>query len=131
MHQNWKFHHVATIVRDINQAIEHYRTLEIGAFPPFIELEGITPLVEKATYGQPSDYSIDMRHAEGSVGDLCFELIELLTGDTPARDFLEKKGEGIHHIGRGRHQPGNRQAGRERLQDYLERSNPRCPLDLL
>ena len=91
MHQNWKFHHVATIVRDINQAIEHYRTLEIGAFPPFIELGGITPLVEKATYGQPSDYSIDMRHAEGSVGDLCFELIELLTGDTPARDFLEKK----------------------------------------
>lgn len=99
MHQNWKFHHVAVIVRDMNKAIEHYRTLEIGPFPPFIGPEGTTPLAEKTAYGQPSDYSIDLRHAEGGVGDLCFELIEPLAGETPAREFLEKKGEGIHHIG--------------------------------
>jgi len=99
MHQNWKFHHVAVIVRDMNKAIEHYQVLEIGPFPPFIGPEGPTPLTGKMVNGKPVDYSIDLRHAKSGVGDLRFELIEPLKGETPAKEFLEKKGEGIHHIG--------------------------------
>ena len=99
MHKNWKFHHVAVIVKDMNQAIEHYKSLGIGPFPTFIGPSGPTPLTEKMVNGKPVDYSIDLRHADSGVGDLCFELIEPLEGETPVKEFLGEKGEGIHHIG--------------------------------
>jgi len=47
--------------------------------------------------GKPADYQIDLRHAE--VGQLKFEIIQSLEGETPVKEFLEKRGEGIHHIG--------------------------------
>ena len=33
------------------------------------------------------------------MGDLTFEVIESLEGETPVKEFLDKKGEGIQHIG--------------------------------
>ncbi len=99
MHENWKFHHVSVAVRDMNKAIEYYKSLGIGPFPPFIGPSGPVPLTEKMLMGKPSDYSVDIRHAQGGVGQLIFELIEPLEGETPVKEFLEKKGEGIQHIG--------------------------------
>jgi len=99
MHQNWKFHHVAVVVRDMNKAIAFYQSLGIGPFPTFIGPEGPITLTGKTVQGKPTDYEIDLRHAEGGMGDLVFELIEPLEGDTPVKEFLEKKGEGIHHLG--------------------------------
>ena len=32
------------------------------------------------------------------VGDLCVELIEHLEGETIYKEFLDKRGEGLHHI---------------------------------
>lgn len=97
MHKNWKFHHIAVIVKDMNKAIEYYESLGIGPFPPFIGPEGTVTLTEKKVRGKPVDYQIDLRQAE--VGGLTFEVIQPLEGETPVKEFLEKKGEGIQHIG--------------------------------
>ena len=97
MHKNWKFHHIAVIVKDMNKAIEYYESLGIGPFPPFIGPEGTVTLTEKKVGGKPVDYQIDLRQAE--VGGLTFEVIQPLEGETPVKEFLEKKGEGIQHIG--------------------------------
>ena len=99
MHKNWKFHHIAVIVKDMKKAIEFYQSLGIGPFPPLIGPEGTVTLTEKKVRGKPVDYQIDLRHAEGGIGDIAFEVVEPLEGETPVKEFLEKKGEGIQHIG--------------------------------
>jgi len=99
MHENWKFHHVSVVVRDIEKAIEFYQSLGIGPFPPLIGPAGPTPLTGKMIRGKPADYQIDLRHAEGGVGQLQFEVVQPLEGETPVKEFLEERGEGIHHIG--------------------------------
>ncbi|MBA7467355.1 MAG: hypothetical protein GH158_02750 [Dehalococcoidia bacterium] len=99
MHQNWKFHHVSVVVRDMAKAMKFYEALGIGPFPPLLGPQGKVSLVNKTLHGKPAVWELDLRHAEGGVGDLIFELIQPLEGDTPVKDFLEKKGEGIQHIG--------------------------------
>jgi len=99
MHQNWKFHHVSVVVRDMAKAMKFYEALGIGPFPPLLGPQGKVSLVNKTLHGKLADWELDLRHAEGGVGDLTFELIQPLEGDTPVKDFLEKKGEGIQHIG--------------------------------
>lgn len=98
MHKNWKFHHVAVAVRDMEKSIKFYETMGIGPFPPLIGPSGAA-LTGKTVRGEPMDYQIDLRHAESGIGDLKFELIEPLEGETPVKEFLDQKGEGIHHIG--------------------------------
>ncbi|GAG53267.1 unnamed protein product, partial [marine sediment metagenome] len=34
MEENWRFHHVAVIVRDMDEAVEYYQSLGIGTFQP-------------------------------------------------------------------------------------------------
>jgi catechol 2,3-dioxygenase-like lactoylglutathione lyase family enzyme len=99
MHQNWKFHHVSVVVKDMAKAMKFYEALGIGPFPPLLGPQGKVSLVNKTLHGKPAVWELDLRHAEGGVGDLTFELIQPLEGDTPVKDFLEKKGEGIQHIG--------------------------------
>jgi len=99
MHQNWKFHHVSVVVRDMEKAIKFYEALGIGSFPPLLGPQGKVPLGNKTLHGKPAEWELDLRHAEGGVGDLTFELIQPLEGDTPVKEFLTEKGEGIQHIG--------------------------------
>jgi methylmalonyl-CoA/ethylmalonyl-CoA epimerase len=99
MHQNWKFHHVSVVVRDMEKAIKFYEALGIGPFPPLLGPQGKVSLVNKTLHGKPAEWELDLRHAEGGVGDLTFELIQPLEGDTPVKEFLKEKGEGIQHIG--------------------------------
>jgi catechol 2,3-dioxygenase-like lactoylglutathione lyase family enzyme len=99
MHQNWKFHHVSVVVKDMAKAMEFYQSMDIGPFPPLLGPEGTVELTGKTIKGQPADYELDLRHAEGGVGDLVLEVIQPLEGDTPVKEFLEAKGEGIQHIG--------------------------------
>jgi len=99
MHQNWKFHHISVVVRDVEKAIKFYESLGIGPFPPLLGPQGKVPLADKTLHGRSADWELDLRHAEGGVGNLTFELIQPLEGDTPVKDFLEKHGEGIQHIG--------------------------------
>ena len=99
MHKNWKFHHVSVAVRDMAKAEKFYEALGVGPFPPLLGPQGKVPLENKTLHGQPSDWELDLRHAEGGLGDITFELIQPLEGDTPVKEFLEKKGECIQHIG--------------------------------
>jgi len=97
MHENWKFHHVSVMVRDMDKAIEYYKSLGIGPFPPTIGPEAV-PLSGQTVRGEPSDYMMDLRYAEGGVGGLKFEVVQPLEGESIYKEFLEKKGEGVHHI---------------------------------
>jgi catechol 2,3-dioxygenase-like lactoylglutathione lyase family enzyme len=97
MQKNWKFHHVSVMVKDMDKAIKFYETLGVGPFPPTIGPKGV-PLIAQSLRGQKSNFVMDLRYAEGGFGGLKFELVEPLEGASIYKEFLEKKGEGIHHI---------------------------------
>ena len=76
-----KIHHVAIAVRSLDEALRFYRdTLGL-------------PVHEQA-----------VRHDQGvkaallTIGESEIELLEPLGPDTPVGRFLERRGEGIHHI---------------------------------
>ena len=97
MQKNWKFHHVSVMVKDIDKAIQHYDTLGVGPFPPTIGPKGV-PLIAQSLRSQKSDFAMDLRYAESGFGGLKFEIVEPLEGESIYKEFLDKKGEGVHHI---------------------------------
>lgn len=97
MHKNWKFAHVSMVVKDMDKAIKVLESLGVGPFPPFLGGPGM-PFTGKTVRGKPSDYDMDLRLARGDMGGIGFELIQPLKGRSIYDEFLEKKGEGFHHL---------------------------------
>ena len=97
MHKNWRFIHASIVVRDIEKAIAHFDSLEVGPFPAFLGGPGMT-FSGKTVRGKPVEYDMDLRLAKSQLGGIGFELIQPLKGETVYTEFLEKKGEGLHHL---------------------------------
>jgi len=98
MQENWKYLHACIVVKDMDKAIEHFRSLGVGAFPPFIGGPEGTPVTGKTVRGAPSDYDMDLRLGDGGMGGVGFELIQPLKGESIYDEFLAEKGEGVHHL---------------------------------
>jgi methylmalonyl-CoA/ethylmalonyl-CoA epimerase len=92
-----KVHHIGIVVRDINKTIKRLESLGIGPFKPF-DVKSLPPFL-----GEPI-YKGKLMEAETKVytaklGEVEFEIFEPVKGSSPWQDFLDSKGEGIHHIG--------------------------------
>ncbi len=86
---------VAVVVRDVEEALPRYSKVihpgpwDIYNFGP--------PEVKDGTYrGKPSEWSALI--AMAWVGDRHFEIVQPVKGPNVYYDFLEKRGEGLHHI---------------------------------
>jgi methylmalonyl-CoA/ethylmalonyl-CoA epimerase len=77
----WKFNHIGVIVRDLDEAVKYYESLGVFAF-------------QKEFGG--GEGRARLRVAE--MGANRIELIAPSTGPPLFREFLDKNGEGIHHI---------------------------------
>ena len=87
---------VGIVVKDINKAMEHFSSLGIGPFK--VSPRGAVPAyIDLKTRGKPADYKMEIRFAQ--VGNVEIELIQPLEGESIHKDFLEEKGEGLHHLG--------------------------------
>ena len=84
---------VGIVVRDLDKAVAYFENV-IG-LGPFVRPE-IT-FVEKFYYEKPADFKMNMAFC--SLGAIEMELIEPVTAPTVYHDFLEEKGEGLHHLG--------------------------------
>ena len=74
--------HVGIAVRDLEAAVEHYRRT-LGVEPVHrerIESDGVEEALIK-------------------IGDSYVQLLAPTGPDTPVGKFLERKGEGVHHVG--------------------------------
>ena len=87
---------IAFIVKDLHKAIEkYYKYFGIG--PWHIYTYG-KPLVKKMTIrGKEAEYK--MKVGLSYFGDMRVELIEPLEGDTLYKEFVEKHGYGVQHLG--------------------------------
>jgi methylmalonyl-CoA/ethylmalonyl-CoA epimerase len=97
MPKNWKFAHAALVVRDIEKAAKTMEALDIGPYPPFLGGPGMS-FAGKTVHGEPSDYDMDLRLTRTDLGGLTIELIQPLKGPSIYDEFLEKNGEGLHHL---------------------------------
>ena len=90
-----KTHQVCLVVKDIQRTMENFwDILGIGPWSVYsYEPPGLTNMTLR---GKPQDYS--MKLAIAYVGDVCWELVEPLEGPSIYKEFLEQKGEGLHHI---------------------------------
>lgn len=87
---------IGFVVPDLDRAMEAYWH-RFGIGPWRIYSYG-SPLVKGTTYrGQQEDYHIRIALAE--VNGLVIELIQHLDGNTVHKEFLERAGKGVQHLG--------------------------------
>ncbi len=85
MDHNWKFIHLGVVVRDMEKSVKYFQS--IGAD------------VSQPARVHPVSKNI-LRFIK--LGDLSIELVlpaEPAEGHTPARDFSNKRGQGMYHLG--------------------------------
>jgi hypothetical protein len=85
---------VCAVVKDLKNAMEKYWSLGIGPW----DIYTLSPpsLRETTMHGKPAKYSF--KCAVTMVGNTQFELVQPLEGPTIYKSFLERKGEGLHHV---------------------------------
>ena len=90
-----KVNQVGIVVRDMEKIIENYREIFGISFPKVV----VPEYFNRVYRGKPENFR--MKIGLTMMGDLQIELIQPLEGKTTYGEFLEKWGEGIHHLGFG------------------------------
>lgn len=89
-----KPHHICIVVKDIEKTKSYYESLGIGAwieYPPLVEYTKLNVIDEKGFFASRFVYT--------KIGDLQLQLVQPGEGKTIYKEFLEKNGEGVFHIG--------------------------------
>ena len=99
-----KFVHVAVAVRDIDKAMTRLESLGVGSFKPY-DFDSLAPLAGKLIFhGKPlggARKGGNVKLFVTKMGNVALELFEPVEGESPQREFLDSRGEGIHHIAFG------------------------------
>ena len=86
---------IAVVCRDLESTMAKYTNL-LG-WGPWNVYRHVPPrLHDTELHGQPAEYT--MLGAETHVGELGFELLQPLSGDSIYKEWLEEHGEGLHHV---------------------------------
>jgi catechol 2,3-dioxygenase-like lactoylglutathione lyase family enzyme len=94
--------HISIVVKDLQKSMEGFRSiLGIGPWSIIGTLEP-PHLTNIRVRGKETKHS--MKIAQAKVGEMVLELIQPLEGESVYKEFLEEKGEGVHHI--AFHEPG-------------------------
>ena len=89
-----KLHHLSVVVSNMEEAVKFYESIGIGpfeAYPPLIEYIKLNVQDETGFY--------NLKFKVAQVGDIQIQLCQPGEGKSPYKDFLEKKGEGVYHLG--------------------------------
>jgi len=88
--------HVGVLVGDLDRAMEHY-TNDLGIGPWGVYTISPDWLRDMTVHGKQQDYV--MKIALCQVGSMLYELIESVEGPNIYEEFLNQRGEGVHHLG--------------------------------
>ena len=87
--------HVGIVVKDMEQAVKRLTELGIGPFKPRI----LPPDAKEKFRGKPFFPSERETIQIAQMGNMELELIQPLDGESPHKEFLDARGEGIQHLG--------------------------------
>ena len=94
MEDNWKFHHVGVIVKDMDKAVDYYQSLGIATFRPEHMFDSST-FADWKLYGKTPDTIDKHRGRFIQIGPVALELLQPVSGESIHNEFF---GEGIEHI---------------------------------
>ena len=97
MENEWKFHHMAVVVRDMDRAVEYYQSLGIATFKPEFMLDSSTYRGYEV-YGKTPDTIDKTKMMFVQIGSFQIELVQPVEGEPIYKEFLKNQGEGTHHI---------------------------------
>ncbi len=89
-----KPHHICIVVKDIERTKRYYESIGIGPwmdYPPLVEYTKLKVMDEQGFFATRFVYT--------QVGNLQLQLAQPGDGKTIYKEFLEKNGEGVFHIG--------------------------------
>jgi methylmalonyl-CoA/ethylmalonyl-CoA epimerase len=86
---------ICVVVENLDEAMKRYSDL-LGIGPFLIYSVDSTEL-RVTREGQPTDYKVRVGMAK--LGGAVLELLENIRGQTIWKDFYDKHGEGMHHVG--------------------------------
>jgi catechol 2,3-dioxygenase-like lactoylglutathione lyase family enzyme len=87
-------HHVAIVVEDLEKAIQFYTSIGVGPF------EDYPPLKEYVKLNVPDEVGFhNVKIKVVQIGPIQIQLIQPGEGKSLYKDFLERKGEGVYHLG--------------------------------
>jgi catechol 2,3-dioxygenase-like lactoylglutathione lyase family enzyme len=87
---------VAVVVRDLDEAMRRYSE-KLGIAPWSVYTFTSDWIRDMTFRGREQPYS--MKLALAQVGDMMYELIEPVDGPNSYQEFLDARGEGLHHLG--------------------------------
>jgi catechol 2,3-dioxygenase-like lactoylglutathione lyase family enzyme len=87
-------HHIAIVVKNVDEAVKFYTSIGIGPFEEYPSLRDYTKLKQKDEIGF---YNIRVKVAQ--IGPIQIQLVQPGEGKSLYKDFLMKKGEGVFHLG--------------------------------
>ncbi len=87
---------VAFVVKNLAAGLKFFN--ETMGVPRFYVIDDFgNKATEKTFRGRPADHNFKLALAYS--GDTQIELIQHLSGETCYKEFLERRGEGLHHLG--------------------------------
>jgi hypothetical protein len=89
---SWQLTQVGVVVKDVKQVSERLAFLGIG---PFEEMK-LPPDRKELFRGKPA--LADAKILSAKLGGVQLELVQPLAKESPHREYLETKGEGIQHF---------------------------------
>jgi len=89
---DWKIMQIGLVVKDMQKATERFTALGLGPFIP-----KLLPPDSKGTFrGKPDNSHVEVQRS--MIGNVELELCQPVSGQSPHREYLDAKGEGIQHI---------------------------------
>jgi methylmalonyl-CoA/ethylmalonyl-CoA epimerase len=83
---------IGIVVKDVEKSVERLSALGMGPF----KRSSLPP--DREEWFRHKRMYADFKFASAYIGDMQIELIEPVSGESPHKEFLETKGEGIQHI---------------------------------
>jgi len=87
-----KINQIGIVVKDLQAAVDFYQGLGFGPFQIIDRPEETCEL-----RGEESRFQI--KTALGTAGTVQLEIVQVLSGENAYTEYLEKRGEGMHHVG--------------------------------
>jgi catechol 2,3-dioxygenase-like lactoylglutathione lyase family enzyme len=89
-----ELHHLSIVVRDIEATQQAYESIGIG---PFLEYPPMREYVKIQVPDEEGFYNLTIRCAQ--IGPVQLQLVQPGEGESIYKNFLEKHGEGVFHLG--------------------------------
>lgn len=84
---------IGQVVTDMERTVDYYSSLGLGPFRMLDKVDFINTTLR----GSPNQFKA--RIAVAQLGQVQLEVIQITEGESSHREFLQEKGEGLHHLG--------------------------------